>query len=155
MDFHFVQICFCNSLSFFHRNLLLLNISKDFLNLHYKAKCETGLRNFFSLIFQWLQRDVCQCWWHQRVVLLQPCHTDHSDPKGGILFFKFTPTKARVLCFHAHSGYSTRKQLNDVRFFKGLDNYMENENNGNKIKIMIWDFNCTMDKMGRVGKNKT
>ena len=32
---------------------------------------------------------------------------------------------------------------------------MENENNGNKIKIMIWDFNCTMDKIGRVGKNKT
>ena len=31
--------------------MFLLNILKDLLNLHFKGKCETELRNFFSLIF--------------------------------------------------------------------------------------------------------
>ena len=38
--------------------MFLLNVFKDLLYLHYKVKCETELRSFFSLIFQWLQRYV-------------------------------------------------------------------------------------------------
>ena len=32
---------------------------------------------------------------------------------------------------------------------------MENKNDGNKNKIILGDFNCTMDKMDRDGKNGT
>ena len=38
--------------------MFLLNVFKDLLYLHYKVKCETELRSFFSLIFQWFQRYV-------------------------------------------------------------------------------------------------
>ena len=36
--------------SYFHRNLFLLNILKDLLNLHYKGQYETKINNFFSLM---------------------------------------------------------------------------------------------------------
>ena len=36
-------------------------------------------------------------------------------------------------------------------FLKGLQNYMENKNEGNENKIILGDFNCTMDKMDRYG----
>ena len=32
---------------------------------------------------------------------------------------------------------------------------MENKNKGNKNKIILKDFNCTMDKTDRDGENKT
>ena len=32
---------------------------------------------------------------------------------------------------------------------------MENKNEGNKNKIILGDFRCTMDKMERDGENKT
>ena len=32
---------------------------------------------------------------------------------------------------------------------------MENKNEGNKKKIILGDFNCTMDKLDRYGGNKT
>ena len=32
---------------------------------------------------------------------------------------------------------------------------MENKNEGNENKIILGDFNCTMDKMYRDGENKT
>ena len=50
---------------------------------------------------------------------------------------------------------NTREQLDRGRFFKGLQNYMENKNEGNKKKIILGDFNCTMDKLDRYGGNKT
>ena len=56
---------------------------------------------------------------------------------------------------YATSGYSTREQLARGRFFKGLQNYMKNKNDGNESKITLGDFNCTMDKMDRHGGNKT
>ena len=40
-------------------------------------------------------------------------------------------------------------------FFEGLQNYMENKNKGKENKIILEDFNCTMDKMDRNGENKT
>ena len=32
---------------------------------------------------------------------------------------------------------------------------MENKNEGNENKIILGNFNCTMDKMERDGRNKT
>ena len=49
----------------------------------------------------------------------------------------------------APSGYSTREQLARRRFFEGLQNYMQNKNEGNENKIILGDLNCTMDKIGR------
>ena len=40
-------------------------------------------------------------------------------------------------------------------FFEGIQDYMENKNEGNENKIIFGDFNCTMDKMERDGRNKT
>ena len=68
--------------------------------------------------------------------------------------FKVTPFP-RVLHAYAHAGYSNREQLARGRFFEGLQNYMENKNKGSENKIMLGDFNCTMDKMDRDGENKT
>ena len=69
--------------------------------------------------------------------------------------FKFTPSNDRILCVYAPSGYSTREQLDRGPFFEELQNYMENENKGNKNKIILEEFNCTMDKMDRDDENKT
>ena len=55
----------------------------------------------------------------------------------------------------APSGCSTRKQLARGHFFEGLQNYMQNKNEGNENKIMLGDLNCTMDKIDRDGENKT
>ena len=75
--------------------------------------------------------------------------------KGRFVSFKCTPSNDRVLCVYVPSGYSTREQLDRGRFFEGLQNYMENKNKGNENKIILEDFNCTMDKMGRDGEIKT
>ena len=69
--------------------------------------------------------------------------------------FKFTPSNDRVLCVYVPSGYSTGEQLDRMRFFEGLQDYMENENKGNENKIILEDFNYTMGKMSRDGENKT
>ena len=43
-----------------------------------------------------------------------------------------------------------------VCFFEGLQNYIENKNEGNeKKKKILGGFNCTKAKMDREGKNKT
>ena len=73
-----------------------------------------------------------------------------TDPKE-----RFVSFNDKVLCVYASSEYSTREQLHRGRFFEGLQNYMENKNKGNENKIIIEDFNCTMDKMDSDGKNKT
>ena len=77
------------------------------------------------------------------------------DPKGRFVSFKVTLSNDRVLCVYAPSGYSTREELARGRFFEGLQNYMENKNEGNENKIILGGFNCTMDKMERDGENKT
>ena len=65
--------------------------------------------------------------------------------------FKVARSSDRILCVYAPSGHSTREQLSRGRFFEGLHNYMENKNEGNENKIILGDFNCTMDKMERDG----
>ena len=78
-----------------------------------------------------------------------------TDSKGRFVSFKFTPSNDRVLCIYAPSGYSTKEQLDRERFFEGLQHYTENKNKVNENKIILEDFNCTMDKMDRNGENKT
>ena len=71
--------------------------------------------------------------------------------------FKFvSPSNDRVLCVYAPSGYSTREQLDRKREGRALSTkYMENKNKGKENKIMLEEFNCTMDKMDWVGENET
>ena len=78
-----------------------------------------------------------------------------TDPKERFVSFKFTPSNDRVLYIYAPSGYSTREQLDRGPFYEGLQNYMENRNKGNENKIMLEDFNCTMDKIDRDVETKT
>ena len=68
---------------------------------------------------------------------------------------KVTLSNSRVLSFCAPSRYNTREQLVRGRFFERLQNYMENKCGGNENKIILGDFNITMDKMDRNGVNKT
>ena len=76
-----------------------------------------------------------------------------TDPEGRFVSFKVTTSNESSVC--ASSGYSTREQLARGRFFEGLQNYMQNKNEGNENKIMLGDLNCTMDKIDRDGENKT
>ena len=93
---------------------------------------------------------------HRRIAfLLHPDHTDHTDSKGRLSAFKFTPCNDRVLCVYAPSGHRTRKQMTRGRFIEGLKNYMEYKNKGNENKIILGDFNCIMDKMDSDGGSKT
>ena len=41
------------------------------------------------------------------------------------------------------------------QFCEGLQNYLQNKNEGNENKIMLGDLNCAMDKIDRDGENKT
>ena len=77
-----------------------------------------------------------------------------NDPKGKFVFFKVTPSNDIVLSVHVPSGYSTREQLDRGSLFEGLQNYIKNKNKGNENKIILGDFNCTMNKMNRDGENK-
>ena len=78
-----------------------------------------------------------------------------TDPKERFVSFKITLSKNRVLCVCAPSRHCTREQLIKGRFFEGLQNYMENKCEGNENKIILQDFNITMDKMDRDGGNET
>ena len=72
-----------------------------------------------------------------------------TDPKGKFVSFKVILLNDRVLFVYDRSGYSTRKQLVRGGFFEGLQNYMQNKNEGNENKIILGDLNCTMDKIDR------
>ena len=78
-----------------------------------------------------------------------------TDPKGRFVSSKVTLSNNRVLCFCVSSSHSTREQLVRGRFFERLQNYMENKCEGNENKIILGDFNITMDKMDRDGGNET
>ena len=40
-------------------------------------------------------------------------------------------------------------------FFEGLQNYIQNQNEGNENKTMLGVLSCTMDKINTDGENKT
>ena len=74
-----------------------------------------------------------------------------TDSKGMFLYLKVTPSNDRGLCVYAISGYCSREQLVRGRFFEGLHNYMGNKTERNESKIILGDFNCTMNKKDRDG----
>ena len=77
-----------------------------------------------------------------------------TNPKERFVSFKVTSSnKSFSVC--APSGYSNREQLARMRFFEGLQNYMQNKNEENENKIMLGHLNYATDKIGRDGKNKT
>ena len=67
----------------------------------------------------------------------------------------FNVTTSNESSFCASSGYSTREQLARGPISQALQNYMRNKNEENENKIMLRDLNCTMEKTGRDGENKT
>ena len=69
--------------------------------------------------------------------------------------FKVAPSDERILCVYAPSGHSNREQLARRYFFEELQNYLENKFPGNENKIIIGDFNCTLDNMDRDEGKKT
>ena len=88
--------------------------------------------------------------------LFLECVTEvDTDTKGKCVSSKVTLSNDRVLCLYVLLGDRTREQLTRGRFLEGLQNYMENKNKENENKIMLGDFNCTMYKMEKDGRNKT
>ena len=81
-----------------------------------------------------------------------------TNPKQRFVSFKVTRLMTEVFVFiHLQSiipGNSWLVGGKDI-FIEGLQNCMENKSEGNKSKIKLGDFNCTMDKMDRYGRNKT
>ena len=75
-----------------------------------------------------------------------------TDPKGRFVSFKVTLSNNRVLCFCAPSRHNTRELLAKGRFFERLQG---KEREGNENKIILGDFNITIDKMDRDGGNET
>ena len=93
------------------------------------------------------------------LILLHPGFPDvtevDSDPNGRFISFKVAPSDDRVLCVYAPSGHSNREQLIRKRFFEELSNYIDNKFKGNKNKIIMGDFNCTLNQMDRDERNQT
>ena len=77
-----------------------------------------------------------------------------TDPKGRFVYLKVTPSNESSLIVPLQSIASQNSWLGG-RFFEGLQNYMQNKNEGNESKIMLGDLNCSMDKIDRDGENKT
>ena len=78
-----------------------------------------------------------------------------TDPKGSSVSFKVAPSNESSLFVPLQGIAAEREQLAKGRFFKRLQIYMQNKNEGNGNKIMLGDLNCTMDKIDRDGENKT
>ena len=78
-----------------------------------------------------------------------------NGPEGRFVSFKVTLSNNRVLCFCALKGITPESSWLKGVFFERLQNYMENECAGNENKIILEDFNITMDKMDRGGRNET
>ena len=78
-----------------------------------------------------------------------------TDLKGRFVSFRVASSNDRVLCIYAPSGHSNREQLIRGRFFEGLQTYIKNKTEGNENKIIIGDFNCTLEKIDRDEGNKT
>ena len=93
------------------------------------------------------------------LLLLHPGFNNFTDvdigPKGRFISFKVAPSEDRVLCIYAPSGHNNRQQMTRGCFFEGLQTYMEDKTQGNENKIIIGDFNCTLDQKDRDEGNKT
>ena len=68
--------------------------------------------------------------------------------------FKFNSSNDRLLYVYDPQDIEPGNSWTGGRFFEGLQDYMENKDKGNENKIILEDFNCTMDEMDREGENK-
>ena len=71
-----------------------------------------------------------------------------TDPKEGFVSFKVTPLPLMTE-FSVFMPLQGIYQAVRVRFLKGLQNYMENKNEGNENKIIVEDFNCNNCAIGQ------
>ena len=78
-----------------------------------------------------------------------------QNPKWRFMSLKATTSNDMFLCVYAPSGHNTREQLARGNFVDGQQNYKVNKSEGIKNKIILREFNCTMDKMVNDGGNKT
>ena len=79
----------------------------------------------------------------------------NTDPKGCLCPLRLLPLMTEFSVFMPLQCIAPGNRWLEGGFFEGLQNYMENKNEGNENKIILGDFNCTMDKMDRDGENKT
>ena len=77
-----------------------------------------------------------------------------TDPKERFVSFKVTTSNESSLFVPLQSIAPESSWLGG-HFFEGLQNYMQNKNEGNENKIILGDLNCTMDKIDRDDENKT
>ena len=76
-----------------------------------------------------------------------------TDPKERFVSFKVTTSNESSL-FVPLQGIAPESSWLGGAFFRTTKIYA-NKNEGNENKIMLGDLNCTMDKIDRVGENKT
>ena len=68
-----------------------------------------------------------------------------TGPKERFVSFKVTNSNKSSL-FVPLQAIAPNRAEQRGRFFEGLQNYMQNKNEGNENKIILGDLNCTMDK---------
>ena len=73
--------------------------------------------------------------------------------KGGLCPLRLPPLM--IVLFVPLQGVAPENSWLGGLFFKGLQNYIQNKNEGNENKIMLENLNCTMNKINRDGENKT
>ena len=67
--------------------------------------------------------------------------------KGDLCPLRLLPLMTNFSVLMPLQGAGQEKQLTRRSFFKGLQNYIENINKGNENKIILENFNYTMDKL--------
>ena len=75
--------------------------------------------------------------------------------KGGLCPLRLLPLMIEFSVCVPFQGIAPENSWLGGRFFEGLQNYMQNKNEGNENKIILGDLNCTMDKIDRDDENKT
>ena len=103
----------------------------------------------FSLLKIFVQKECFLCFiWVLRVslrlILIQ---------KGGLCPLRLPPLM--IVLFVPLQGVAPENSWLGGLFFEGLQNYIQNKNEGNENKIMLENLNCTMNKINRDGENKT
>ena len=78
-----------------------------------------------------------------------------TDAKARFVSFKITPSNESSLFVPIKGIAPENSWLGGGDFYEGLQNYMQNKNEGNEKKIMLGDLNCATDKIDRNGENKT
>ena len=74
-----------------------------------------------------------------------------TDPKPRLCHLRLLALTTEFSVFM----HNIMEQLARGNFFEGQQNYIKNKNEGNENKIILGDFNCTMNKMDRNCKKNT